>query len=40
MHLGAGGWMDGWMNSVLGHFYALSTLNWPGETWANEMNLG
>ena len=22
------GWMDGWMNGVLGHFYALSRLNW------------
>ena len=21
-------WMDGWMNGVLGHFYALSRLNW------------
>ena len=26
----AGGWMDGWMNGVLGHFYALSRLNWTG----------
>ena len=25
------GWMDGWMNSVLGHFYALSRLNWAGD---------
>ena len=33
--------MDGWMNGVLGHFYALSRLNWAGDTtWANEMNLG
>ena len=31
---------DGWMNSVLGHFYALSRLNWTGTTWANEMNFG
>ena len=22
--------MDGWMNGVLGHFYALSRLNWAG----------
>ena len=28
------GWMDGWMNGVLGHFYALSRLNWA------EDNLG
>ena len=36
-----GGWIkDGWMNGVLGHFYALSRLNWAGTTWANEMNLG
>ena len=26
----AGGWMDGWMKGVLGHFYALSRLNWSG----------
>ena len=33
--------IDGWMNGVLGHFYALSRLNWAGDTtWANEMNLG
>ena len=25
------GWMDGWMNGVLGHFYALSRLNWAGD---------
>ena len=31
--------LKGWMNGVLGHFYALSRLNWAGETWANEMNL-
>ena len=24
-------WMDGWMNGVLGHFYALSRLNWAGD---------
>ena len=24
-------WMDGWMNGVLGHFYALSRLNWDGD---------
>ena len=23
--------MDGWMNGVLGHFYALSRLNWAGD---------
>ena len=23
--------MDGWMNSVLGHFYALSRLHWAGD---------
>ena len=22
--------MNGWMNGVLGHFYALSRLNWAG----------
>ena len=22
---------DGWMNGVLGHFYALSRLNWAGD---------
>ena len=22
---------DGWMNCVLGHFYALSRLNWTGD---------
>ena len=22
---------DGWMNSVLGHFFALSRLNWAGD---------
>ena len=26
-----GGGMDGWMNGVLGHFYALSRLNWAGR---------
>ena len=31
---------DGWMNCVLGHFYALSRLNWAGDNRANEMNLG
>ena len=25
------GWMDGWMNGVLGHFHALSRLNWAGD---------
>ena len=25
------GAMDGWMNGVLGHFYALSRLNWAGD---------
>ena len=25
------GWMDGWMKGVLGHFYALSRLNWAGN---------
>ena len=25
------GWVDGWMNGVLGHFYALSRLNWAGD---------
>ena len=25
------GWMDGWMNGVLGHFFALSRLNWAGD---------
>ena len=29
--LSKGGWMDGWMNVVLGHFYALSKLNWAGD---------
>ena len=24
-------WMDEWMNGVLGHFYALSRLNWAGD---------
>ena len=23
--------VDGWMNGVLGHFYALSRLNWAGD---------
>ena len=23
--------LDGWMNGVLGHFYALSRLNWAGD---------
>ena len=23
---------DGWMNGVLGHFYALSRLNWAGDS--------
>ena len=23
--------MDGWMKGVLGHFYALSRLNWTGD---------
>ena len=23
--------MDGWMNGVLGHFFALSRLNWAGD---------
>ena len=32
--------MDGWMNGVLGHFFALSRLNWAGTTWTNEMKLG
>ena len=22
---------DGWMNGVLGHFFALSRLNWAGD---------
>ena len=22
---------DGWMNGVLGHFYALTRLNWAGD---------
>ena len=22
---------EGWMNGVLGHFYALSRLNWAGD---------
>ena len=35
-----GHYLDRWMNGVLGHFYALSRLNWAGTTWANEMNLG
>ena len=25
------GRMDEWMNGVLGHFYALSRLNWAGD---------
>ena len=25
------GWMDGWMNGALGHFFALSKLNWAGD---------
>ena len=25
------GFKDGWMNGVLGHFYALSRLNWAGD---------
>ena len=25
------GELDGWMNGVLGHFYALSRLNWAGD---------
>ena len=28
-------WMDGWMNGVLGHFYALSRLNWA---WDKKFN--
>ena len=24
-------WMDGWMNGVLGYFYALSRLNWAWD---------
>ena len=28
---GEEGGMDGWMNGVLGHFYALSRLNWAGD---------
>ena len=24
-------WFNGWMNGVLGHFYALSRLNWAGD---------
>ena len=30
-HLYAFEGMDGWMNGVLGHFYALSRLNWAGD---------
>ena len=30
MHL-----QDGWMNGVLGHFYALSRLNWAGDNLGN-----
>ena len=30
--LGLGG--NGWMNGVLGHFYALSRLNWAGDNLA------
>ena len=27
---------DGWMNSVLGHFYALSRLNWAGDNLSQK----
>ena len=32
--------MNGWMNGVLGHFYALSRLNWAGDNLGgtNERN--
>ena len=30
-HISQGGWMDGWMNGYLGHFFALSRLNWAGD---------
>ena len=28
------------MDGVLGHFYALSRLNWAGDNLGNEMNSG
>ena len=31
------GWMDGWMNGVLGHFYALSRLNWAEERFGRKI---
>ena len=35
------GWMDGWMNGVLGHFFALSRLNWARDNldWWNEFGM-
>ena len=29
--------MDGWMNGVLGHFFALSRLNWAGDNMGEVM---
>ena len=31
--------MDGWMNGVLGHFYALSRLNWAGDNLGTLMRM-
>ena len=33
--------MDGWMNGVSGHFYALSRLNWAGDNlgWRDEFGM-
>ena len=28
---------DGWMNGVLGHFYALSMLNWAGDNLGRTL---
>ena len=30
---------DGWMNGVLGHFYALSRLNWAGDNLGGLQEL-
>ena len=29
---------DGWMNGVLGNFFALSRLNWAGDSPNNEKS--
>ena len=30
---------DGWMNGVLGHFFALSRLNWAGDNLDNPVRM-